>query len=130
MTETITPELSDYRARCFVNGAARHDATGNWEPITGQFHERFLSHPWVRESISEGWDRELRMHLIHTAKIAIMRKMPLPSVENLMPDKRWVEAAKIDADRYRKAAEWRKANRPETMSAIGMLKRFGIGIQS
>ncbi len=47
MSEIMTPDLADYRARCFVNGAARHAATGNFEPITANFHERFLSHPQV-----------------------------------------------------------------------------------
>lgn len=127
MSEPITHEQADFRARCFVNGAARHATTGNFEPITANFHERFLSHPWVRESIAEGWDRELRGHLIHVARLALIRGDQLSNIEALMPDKKWVEQARTDADRYRKAAEWRKANKPQTMSAEGMLRRFGIG---
>lgn len=122
----MTLDLADYKARCFVNGARRHGATGNWEPISGNFHDRFLSHPWVRESITEGWGRELRMHLIHTAKMKLLREEPLSDIECLMPDKKWVEEAKNDADRYRKAAEWRDAKGGATISAEGLLKRFGI----
>ena len=128
--ETMTPALADYKARCFVNGAARHSKTGNYEPITANFHERFLSHPWVRESIAEGWDRELRIHMVHVAKIRLMRKEPIGEIETLMPDQKWIEQQKIDAVRYRKAAQWRKANVPETMSAEGMLKRFGYGSEA
>ena len=128
--ETMTPALADYKARCFVNGAARHAKTGNYEPITANFHERFMSHPWVRESIVEGWDRELRIHMVHVAKIRLMRKEPIGEIETLMPDQKWIEQQKVDAVRYRKAAQWRKANVPETMSAEGMLKRFGFGSEA
>lgn len=127
MTETMTPDLADYRARCFVNGAARHAKTGKYEPITANFHERFLSHPWVRESIAEGWDRELRMHLTRVAKLKYMRLEPVGDIEALMPDRKWIDQQKVDAERYRKAADWRKVNVPQTMSAEGMLKRFGFG---
>lgn len=130
MTENMTPDLADYKARCFVNGAARHAATGNFEPITANFHERFLSHPWVRDSITEGWDRELRGHLTRVAKLRYMRGEPVGDIEALMPDKKWVEQARKDAERYSKAAQWRKANVPETMSAEGMLKRFGYGSEA
>lgn len=128
-TENITPEKADYLARCFVNGAARHAATGNFEPITANFHERFLSHPWVRDSIKEGWDRELRAHMTQIAKLKLMNREVLGDIEALMPDKKWVSQARTDADRYRKAAEWRKANMPQTMDAAGILKRFGFGGQ-
>ena len=129
MTE-MTPALADFKARCFVNGAARHAKTGNFEPITANFHERFLSHPWVRESITEGWDRELRMHLTHVARLKYMRGEPVGDIEALMPDGKWVEQQKIDAERYRKAAQWRKANMPNTMDAAGLLRRFGYGSEA
>ena len=129
-TETMTPEKADYLARCFVNGAARHAATGNFEPITANFHERFLDHPWVRDSIKEGWDRELRMHMTHVAKIKLMKTEPLGDIDALMPDKRWVEQARTDAARYAKAAQWRKENLPQTMDAAGMLKRLGFGSEA
>lgn len=129
-TEDITPEKADYLARCFVNGAARHAATGNFEPITANFHERFLSHPWVRDSIKEGWDRELRMHMTSVAKIKLMRKEQLGDIEALMPDKRWIEQARKDAERYAKAAQWRKEKLPQTMDAAGMLMRLGFGSEA
>ena len=125
MTGPMTPDLADFKARCFVNGAARHAATGNFEPITANFHERFLDHPWVRDSITEGWDRELRMHLTRVAKLKYIRGEPVGDIDALMPDKRWVEQARTDAASYAKAAQWRKENRPSTMDAEGMLKRFG-----
>lgn len=125
----MTQDLADYRARCFVNGAARHAKTGNFEPITGNFHERFLDHPWVRASIVEGWDRELRMHLIRVAKISYTRGLPVGDIEDLMPDKQWIEKAQKEAERYRKAGEWRNKNVPLNMDVDGMLKRFGFGDQ-
>lgn len=130
MSENMTPDLADYRARCFVNGAARHAATGNFEPITANFHERFLTHPWVRDSIAEGWDRELRSHLTLAAKLRYMRGEPVGDIEALMPDRKWTDQARTDAVRYRKAAAWRKENKPQTMDAKGMLRRFGIEVPS
>jgi len=124
--DVMTPEKADFRARCFVNGVRRHGVTKKIEPVSGEFHERFLSHPWVRESITEGWGMELRMHLIHVAKTRLMRKEQIGEVESLMPNKEWIAAAKTNADRYRKAAEWRDAKGGATISAEGLLKRFGI----
>ena len=107
MTEEMTMELADYRARCFVNGVRRHEATGKLEPISGEFHERFLSHPWVRESITEGWAMELRQHLTMAARLKIARKQPIGEIEGLMPPRDWVNAAKVNTDRYRAAKQWR-----------------------
>lgn len=126
MTEIMTPELADYRARCFVNGVHRHSVSGNMEPKGGEFHERFLLHPWVRESVTEGWGLDLRQHLIHVVKIKLMRGETIGPIESLMPDRKWVANCKHNADRYRKAAEWRDAKGPPAIDAKGLLRRFGI----
>ena len=56
MAEQLSPEqIADYRARCYVNGVRKHGRTGIIEPASGEFSERFLPHPWVRESVTEGW---------------------------------------------------------------------------
>lgn len=103
---------ADYRARCFVNAMRRHGRTGKMEPVGWEFSERFLPHPWVRDSITEGWGKELRSHLILTVKGRIMRGQPYDNIDELMPPKEWVAYAKSQAERYRKAAEWQKANMP------------------
>lgn len=124
--ETMTPSLADYKARCFVNGVRRHAKSGNLEPAGGQFSERFLSHPWVRESITEGWGRELRGHLIQAAKIRLMRGEPIGDIENLMPSREWVDAAKTNAERYRKAAAWRASQGAPLIDSVGLMQRLGV----
>lgn len=128
-TEIMTPERADYLARNFVNGLRKHGRSGKMEPASGEFHERFLSHPWVRESITEGWDRELRGHLIHVCKIRLMSHEALGDIESLMPDASWVSSTKHDAERYRKAAQWREKNGGNGIDVSGLLSRFSIGAQ-
>lgn len=124
--ETI--DLADYKARCFVNGVRRHGRSGKMEPASGEFHERFMDHPWVRESITEGWGKELRGHLIHVCKLKLLRNEPLGDIDGLMPDAKWVAAEKHNAERYRKAAAWRASNGSPLMDVEGMLRRYGIGV--
>lgn len=126
MTEVMTPSLADFKARCFVNGVHRHSKSGKVEPIGGQFAERFLSHPWVRESITEGWGRELRGHLIQAAKIRLMRGEPIGDVGNLMPSREWVAAAKTNAEHYRKAAAWRASQGAPLIDSVGLMQRLGV----
>lgn len=111
-TEQMTPERADWNARCFVNGMKRHGVTGKMEPASGEFSQHFIRHPWVRESIAEGWGKELRSHLILAVKRRIMMGLPYNDIEALMPPRDWVDYAKQQAERYRKAAEWRKENAP------------------
>lgn len=125
---TMTPERADYAARCFVCGMRRHGVTGKMEPASGEFASRFLSHPWVRESITEGWGKELRGHLVQVYKTALMRKEQPNDIDRMMPDKVWVDAAKNNAQRYRAAQEWRdekygKADGARILERLGV--RFG-----
>lgn len=63
----VRMKIADYEARCWVQGAKRYkfpDGSYRVEPIVANFHQRFLDHPWVREAIAEGWDRELRGHIV------------------------------------------------------------------
>lgn len=125
MTEVMTPSLADFKARCFVNGVHRHSKSGKVEPIGGQFAERFLSHPWVRDSVKEGWGRELRMHLIQACKIKLMRNEPIGDIEGLMPDQKWISDAKRQAEIFRKAAEWRDQTYGK-VNGDDILRRLGI----
>lgn len=121
----MTPERADYLARNFVNGLCKHGKTGKMEPAAGCFHERFMSHPWVRESITECWDRELRGHLVHVCKLKLMRREPIGDIEMLMPDRKWVEDAKHKASRYAAAARWRHKKYGKT-DGVALLRRIGI----
>lgn len=128
--DEMTPEKADFYARCFVNGMRMHGRSKKLEPAHGEFANRFLSHPWVRESVTQGWGRELRSHLILVCKRCYMRKQHPGTIETLMPPKEWVEAAKRNAERYAMAAQWQKDNRPEGFGFKAMLtalaKRSGI----
>lgn len=125
MKEIMTPELAEYRARCFVTGVHRHCKSGKMEPIGGQFSDRFITHPWVRESIIEGWERELRSHLVIVARLRLMRGEQIGDIENLMPDQKWVEAAKHQAAIYRRAQGYREATYGK-VSGEAFLRRMGI----
>lgn len=120
--DEMTPEKADFYARCYVNGMRMHSASKKLEPAHGEFSSRFITHPWARESISEGWDRELRSHLILKCKLAYMRKSNPGDVESLMPPRDWVDAAKHNAVRYRSAAEWQKANLPKSVGLMAMVR--------
>lgn len=122
----MTPELADHRARCFVNGVRKHSVSGKFEPATAEFHNRFLSHPWVRDSIKEGWDRELRGHLILTCRRLLMSGDSLHDVESLMPSKSWVDYERVNAKRYRAAAEWRAKQGAPSIDPQGLMRRFGL----
>ena len=111
-TEQMTPERADWNARCFVNGMRRHSVTGKMEPASGEFAQHFMRHPWVRESVTEGWAKDLRSNLILAVKRRIMTGLSHNDIDSLMPPKEWVDYAKQQAERYRKAAEWQKANMP------------------
>lgn len=125
MAEQLSPEQADYRARCYVNGVRKHGRTGIIEPASGEFSERFLPHPWVRESVTEGWGRELRSHLVLTVKRRLMTGLPIDRIEDLMPDRDWVDAVKYHAERYRKAKVWRD-ERYGPANGEAFLRRLGI----
>jgi hypothetical protein len=112
--------LADHQARCFVNPVRKHGGSGKWEPVGYEFAERFLVHPWVREAISEGWDKELRGVLINEVKHRIMHGQSYDSIDELMPPKKWVEDAKAFAARCAAAADWQKKHMPNGI--FGKLK--------
>lgn len=125
MTEQTTIGQADYRARCYVNGVRKHGGTGVIEPAPGEFSDRFLPHPWVRESLTEGWGRELRSHLILTVKRRLIEGLPIDRIEDLMPDRSWVDAAKYHAEIYRKAKVWREEKYGKS-DGEALLRRLGI----
>lgn len=125
--EDMTPEKADFLARKFVNGLRTHSKTGKVEPADGQFSERFLSHPLVRQSIGEGWDRELRLLLIHQIRRQIMAKRSYDVIEDFMPPKEWVSAAQNQAERFRLAAEWQKKHMKGGLDFTALLKNIDPG---
>jgi len=121
--ELITPEIADFRARAFVNGLRRHEVSGKMEPCAGEFSQRFMEHPWVRDSVMEGWGRELRSHLIQAVKLRIMRKLPYDDIASLMPPKEWVLYAKEFAAQCQRAARAREELSPNTGLSVSYLLR-------
>lgn len=98
----------DFRASCFVNGTVRNLKTGRDEPHSGHWSSAFRGHPWVEQSISEGWGRDLRQHVIQAVKRRIMAEKPFHDVEGLMPDPKWVAGARTQAAKYAASAKWRE----------------------
>jgi len=135
MTELISPDLAEYRARCVVQGYERHEVSGNIEPISGSWSMRFLSHPWVRQAEAEGWSRDLRASCVFAAKQRIMLGVKPNDLnpEDVMPKTEYVEHWRNEARKAREAYEWRKAN-PNHPSIKGLaeidpealLRRLGI----
>jgi hypothetical protein len=123
--ETMTADLAEYQARCYVNGMRRHGRSGKMEPACGEFSMRHVDHPWVRESVLEGWGRELRSHLILAVKLRRMRGEPLPTkVDDVMPPREWVDAAKYQAARYAAARDWQRENRSESVGLSALLAKI------
>lgn len=103
--------IADYQARCWVQGSKKYkfaDGSERIEPIVANFHARFLEHPWVREAVTEGWDRDLRMHVIRIVRKHILDGGHVSSLNivDLMPPKDWIDNAKMEAQRTREAKEW------------------------
>lgn len=111
----------DYWVRIYVNGATK-DRQGKTIPASGEWSDRFLSHPWVRQSANEGWARDLRAHVIQRVKTLHMQRDAarkhydvsirtvrdsVPNIEDLMPDKEWIERRREDARRETEAKAWR-----------------------
>ncbi len=120
----MTPERADYNARCYVNGMRLHGRSQKMEPASGEFSNRFASHPWCREATTEGWGRELRTHLIHTVRKRIMTGQPYDIIEDLMPPREWVEVAKQNAERYQAASSWQKQNMPHPVALAALLAKI------
>lgn len=127
----------DYWVRIYVNGATK-DKQGNTIPASGEWSDRFLSHPWVRQSSNEGWARDLRSHVIQRVKRLHMQRDAarkhydvsirtvrdsVPNIEELMPDKEWVERRREDARKEAQAKEWRNGVVEEYGSLEAYLQR-------
>lgn len=108
MSELLTVDQATLKAQTFVYGAAKNEKTGQWGPhFGGHFAKRFQDHPWVRESILEGWDRNLRGHLVRAAVVRMFTGEPYDDIDALMPDLRTVHFWKSEAARFREADNWR-----------------------
>jgi hypothetical protein len=99
--------LVDFNARCLVNGTRKHERSGRFEPISGEWSSRFAGHPWVQASEKEGWGRELRAAVIAEVKRRMLSDEPFDQIEVLMPSKIWIENARKRAVVEAEAAEWR-----------------------
>lgn len=111
----------DYWVRIFVTGV-RKDKDGKTAPAGFLWADRFMDHPWVRDSITQGWERDLRSHVIRAAKRLVMQRDKsrgqfdvsmrtvmdaVPSADALMPDKDWCDRARQRATDALEAVAWR-----------------------
>ena len=108
--------VADNIARSYVQGEKLYAVKGGkpdekeLQPVVGQFHERFHTHPWVREAISEGWDRDLRAHMVVAAKRMLIDGKSLKGIVagDLMPkDREAIEYWRQQAARAKSAEQWR-----------------------
>ena len=104
---------ADYKARCWVQGARKQDyrdGTTRFDPNVGAFHPRFHDHPYVRRAIAEGWDRELRSHIIGVVKFRLLKGefFTAMHVEDLMPGEEWIHGWAEQARRSNEAEAWRR----------------------
>jgi hypothetical protein len=135
MTELISPELAEYRARCLVQGYERHEKTQHLEPISGAWSARFLSHPWVRQADQEGWARDLRASVVFAIKQRIMAGVKPSEInpEDVMPKSEYVEHWRTQERKAAEGDEWRKANpnHPSIrgnmeIDPVALLRKLGI----
>lgn len=117
MSEYVTIASADFRARCWISGTTK-DKDGKITFRTGCWHERHHHHPWVRESEIEGWGKDLRTAVALPLTRLILSQQhafrAFPDLEDLMPDREWVEAHKRMARIATEAAEWQDENLTKT----------------
>lgn len=129
--------VADNIARSYVQGEKPYKLNGSketdapsWQPVVGQFHDRFHSHPWVREALAEGWDRDLRSHMVKAAKRMLIDGKSLKGVVagDLMPkDREAIELWRQQAARAKSAAEWREKVTAEHGSVDAYLSKANGG---
>ena len=112
-TNTLTPDKADYIATVYVNGLvdevlAGGELTGKRIPNSGEWAPRFRGHPYVEQAEAEGWSRDLRAAVKAAVKARVMARRPYHEIDELMPPKEWVTHQRINAERYAKAAQWRR----------------------
>lgn len=120
--EEMTPEKADFLAKKIVNGFRHNSRSGKTEPADGEFAEKLHTHPLVRQSVVEGWDRELRLHLLHVLRRHFMARQSFTSIDVFMPNREWVAAAREQAERFKKSAEWQKQNLPGSDMSVWLAK--------
>lgn len=108
-------EMVAYNARKIVNGMrmktynkGRPDEYSKLDPADGEFSPEFKRQPIVRQSIDEGWDADLRMHCLRLVRRRLMAGASCADPGDMMPNEKWIEAAREKAVRFRRAAEWRE----------------------
>lgn len=105
-------EQTDYRARLFVNGLTDEidkdgQRTGKKIIHTANWAPAFRDHPTVKQAEREGWGRELRSHCVMAVTRAMFAGRPHHVIESLMPDAKWIDHTRQNAERYALAKEWR-----------------------
>lgn len=109
---------ADHRARVIVCGLCEHTSkTG--APVmrlnsTG-FSREWMQHPWVREAMAEGWDRDLRASAIRRVFRSIMAKQDPHDVSRHLPSKELRDHWRSRAARYAAARDWQ----------IGIVEKYG-----
>lgn len=119
-----------HAAAMIVCGVQQNPVTKRAEPASGQWGPAWLEHGLVRQSVREGWARDLRMF----ARLAVTRRvmeitkhtpsqMPrfedvVRDVDDFLPkDREWIQAARDGAERDQLAAEYRNAKSPRDTEA-------------
>jgi hypothetical protein len=96
------------------------------ESDLGQWSEQFAAHPIVMRAEYEGWGRELRQHCRVAVKRLLMQgwnPASLPEVGALLPPDDWIQAARREAARAKKAEAWRSRVIEEHGSVAEYIKR-------
>lgn len=128
--EDMTPEKADWLARKIVNGLRLHGVSGKMEPAAGEFAQELYDHPIVRQSVTEGWGRELRLFLIHHVRRHIMARNPYTSINEFMPPAKWIEDTRKQNERFAKAREWQKQHLPPVNDFEAAMQRMLANLQS
>lgn len=120
-------KLTAFRARSFVCGTRVHGRSGKLEPNFDSFAAEHLRHPLVQRSVREGWDRDLRAHLIFAVRKAMLQELPHDDIGRFMPDAEWIRAAANNARRYAEASAWQKQMAEEHGSFDNFLQKTARG---
>lgn len=103
--------VSEYRARCYIQGSRYHDKLKSIQPVAGEWSVHFRNHPRVIEAEREGFSRELRAAVVAECKRRLINGQDFGEPDDLMPrDAKWWEHTKENAVRFKAGTEWQREN--------------------
>lgn len=120
-------DLAAYKARCFINGTQINPVSHVTEPKSGHWSALFLDNPTVQLADAEGWSRDLRSAVFTPVRQRIMQGLACDDIAKLMPDEKWIAAARKKAATERAAAEWQHQQPMPTNATKGVLKPLVTG---